>query len=170
MRCSGADAGQTGDGGKVIVWADGDTRFYGNISGRGGAQSGNGQAIGNANEVKESILMLGGEGPADLRENVLLLGGDLLIAAGGRTGRDGLKGATFSSVSLTTSSHEEDQTAVQIGNPIEEKKASDLILNARAEGLIVFVTDCGAGGFSSAAGEMLSEVAERVWYAVIKES
>ena len=81
-----------------------------------------------------------------------------IVAVGARTGRDGLKGATFSSVSLTADSHAEDQSAVQIGNPIEEKKASDLILHARAEGLIVFLTDCGAGGFSSAAGEMLSEV------------
>jgi len=89
--------------------------------------------------------------------------GQLLIAAGGRTGKDGLKGATFSSVSLTTSSHEEDQTAVQIGNPIEEKKVADFILAAREKGLIQFVTDCGAGGFSSAAGEMLSEVGGEVW-------
>ncbi len=81
-----------------------------------------------------------------------------ILAVGGRTGRDGLKGATFSSVSLTADSHAEDQSAVQIGNPIEEKKVSDLILHAREEGLIQFVTDCGAGGFSSAAGEMLSEV------------
>ncbi len=81
-----------------------------------------------------------------------------IVAVGARTGRDGLKGATFSSVSLTADSHAEDQSAVQIGNPIEEKKASDLILHARAEGLIEFITDCGAGGFSSAAGEMLSEV------------
>ncbi len=80
-----------------------------------------------------------------------------IVAVGGRTGRDGLKGATFSSASLTADSHEEDKSAVQIGNPIEEKKVSDLILAARAEGLIVFITDCGAGGFSSAAGEMLSE-------------
>lgn len=89
--------------------------------------------------------------------------GQILIAAGGRTGRDGLKGATFSSVSLTTASHEEDQTAVQIGNPIEEKKVADFILAARDEGLIQFVTDCGAGGFSSAAGEMLSEVGGEIW-------
>ena len=89
--------------------------------------------------------------------------GHLLIAAGGRTGKDGLKGATFSSVSLTTSSHEEDQTAVQIGNPIEEKKVADFILAARDKGLIQFVTDCGAGGFSSAAGEMLSTVGGEVW-------
>ncbi len=89
--------------------------------------------------------------------------GHLLIAAGGRTGKDGLKGATFSSAELTTDSHEEDQTAVQIGNPIEEKKAADFVLAARAAGLIEFVTDCGAGGFSSAAGEMLSEVGGDVW-------
>lgn len=89
--------------------------------------------------------------------------GHWLIAAGGRTGRDGLKGATFSSASLTTDSHEEDQTAVQIGNPIEEKKVADFLLAARDKGLIQFVTDCGAGGFSSAAGEMLSEVGGEVW-------
>lgn len=89
--------------------------------------------------------------------------GHLLIAAGGRTGKDGLKGATFSSASLTTDSHEEDQTAVQIGNPIEEKKVADFVLAAREAGLIEFVTDCGAGGFSSAAGEMLSEVGGEVW-------
>lgn len=89
--------------------------------------------------------------------------GQLLIAAGGRTGKDGLKGATFSSESLTTSSHEEDQTAVQIGNPIEEKKVADLVLAAREKGLIQFITDCGAGGFSSAAGEMLSEVGGEIW-------
>jgi len=89
--------------------------------------------------------------------------GHILIAAGGRTGKDGLKGATFSSVSLTTASHEEDQTAVQIGNPIEEKKVADFILAARDKGLIQFVTDCGAGGFSSAAGEMLSTVGGEIW-------
>ena len=82
--------------------------------------------------------------------------GHLIVAVGGRTGRDGLKGATFSSASLTTDSHEADQSAVQIGNPIEEKKVADFILAAREENLIEFVTDCGAGGFSSAAGEMLS--------------
>ncbi len=83
--------------------------------------------------------------------------GHLIIAVGARTGMDGLKGATFSSASLGTTSHTEDQTAVQIGNPIEEKKAADFVLHARKEGLIACITDCGAGGFSSAAGEMLSE-------------
>lgn len=80
-----------------------------------------------------------------------------VIAVGGRTGRDGLHGATFSSTALDTDSHEEDQQAVQIGNPIEEKKAADFVLAAREQGLIVFITDCGAGGFSSACGEMLEE-------------
>lgn len=81
----------------------------------------------------------------------------IVIAVGGRTGRDGLKGATFSSMALDTDSHESDQQAVQIGNPIEEKKVCDFVLEARRAGLIEFITDCGAGGFSSAAGEMLSE-------------
>lgn len=83
--------------------------------------------------------------------------GHLVVAVGGRTGRDGLKGATFSSAALDTESHAEDQSAVQIGNPIEEKKVADFLLEARERGWIEFVTDCGAGGFSSAAGEMLSE-------------
>ncbi len=85
-----------------------------------------------------------------------------VIAVGARTGRDGLHGATFSSAALDTESHEEDQQAVQIGNPIEEKKAADFVLEARALGLIVFITDCGAGGYSSACGEMLEEVGGEV--------
>ncbi len=89
--------------------------------------------------------------------------GLIVIAVGGRTGRDGLKGATFSSAELTGDSHAEDQSAVQIGNPIEEKKVADFILAARGEGLIVFITDCGAGGFSSAAGEMLSETGGEIF-------
>ncbi len=80
-----------------------------------------------------------------------------VVVIGGRTGKDGLHGATFSSAAMGEASHEEDQQAVQIGNPIEEKKTLDVILEARERGLIEFVTDCGAGGFSSAAGEMLSE-------------
>jgi len=78
-----------------------------------------------------------------------------VLAVGGRTGRDGLHGATFSSAALDTESHEEDRQAVQIGNPIEEKKVADFVLAAREKGLIECVTDCGAGGFSSACGEML---------------
>jgi len=89
--------------------------------------------------------------------------GMLVMAAGGRTGKDGLHGATFSSASLTTDSHAEDQQAVQIGNPIEEKKVADFILSAREKGWIQCITDCGAGGFSSATGEMLEVVGGTVW-------
>ena len=80
--------------------------------------------------------------------------GDRIVVMGGRTGRDGIHGATFSSVEL----HEESETvsagAVQIGNPIEEKMCVDALLRARDEGLLTAVTDCGAGGLSSAVGEM----------------
>jgi phosphoribosylformylglycinamidine synthase II len=89
--------------------------------------------------------------------------GHLIVAAGGRTGRDGLKGATFSSAGLSGDSHDEDRGAVQIGNPIEEKKVADFLLEARARGLVRFVTDCGAGGFSSACGEMLEESGGQIW-------
>lgn len=95
-----------------------------------------------------------------------------VVVIGGRTGKDGLHGATFSSAAMGEASHEEDQQAVQIGNPIEEKKTLDVILEARERGLIEFVTDCGAGGFSSAAGEMLSETGGNLYLerAPLKES
>jgi phosphoribosylformylglycinamidine synthase len=80
--------------------------------------------------------------------------GDLCVALGGRTGRDGLHGATFSSAELT---HETGQTVgsvVQIGDPITEKAMMEAVIQARDERLYHAITDCGAGGFSSAAGEM----------------
>ncbi len=83
--------------------------------------------------------------------------GDLIVVAGGRTGRDGIHGATFSSRELTGTHAEEFSHAVQIGNAIEEKKLADAILAARdhASGcLFSAITDCGAGGLSSAVGEM----------------
>ncbi len=80
--------------------------------------------------------------------------GDLIVTLGGRTGRDGIHGATFSSVELTAESENVSGGAVQIGNPIAEKKLLDVLLQARDERLYNAVTDCGAGGFSSAVGEM----------------
>ena len=74
-----------------------------------------------------------------------------IVLIGGRTGRDGLHGATFSSAILDETSP---GSAVQIGNPIEEKKMADAILEARDRGLYTCITDCGAGGLSSAVGEM----------------
>src|SRR5579883_45389 len=80
--------------------------------------------------------------------------GDLIVTVGGRTGRDGIHGATFSSVELTADSESVSGGAVQIGNAITEKKLLDVILQARDAGLYAAITDCGAGGFSSAVGEM----------------
>jgi phosphoribosylformylglycinamidine synthase len=80
--------------------------------------------------------------------------GDLIVAVGGRTGRDGIHGATFSSVELTDESDRVSGGAVQIGNAITEKKLLDVLLQARDLGLYRAITDCGAGGFSSAVGEM----------------
>ncbi|MEZ6242290.1 MAG: phosphoribosylformylglycinamidine synthase subunit PurS [Phycisphaerales bacterium] len=106
--------------------------------------------------------------------------GDRIIALGGRTGRDGIHGATFSSAELTDTHADEFAHAVQIGNAIEEKRVLDAILRARDYGsegpetshrgpgksrnpgpgspvagpLFNAITDCGAGGFSSAVGEM----------------
>ena len=83
--------------------------------------------------------------------------GDRIIALGGATGRDGIHGATFSSAELTDTHADEFSHAVQIGNAITEKQTLDVILQARDQQdgpLFSGMTDCGAGGFSSAIGEM----------------
>jgi len=80
--------------------------------------------------------------------------GDLIVSVGGRTGRDGIHGATFSSEGLHDESEKVSGGAVQIGNAITEKKVLDVILQARDRRLYRGITDCGAGGFSSAVGEM----------------
>jgi len=80
--------------------------------------------------------------------------GDLIMVVGGRTGRDGIHGATFSSVELTSESETVSSGAVQIGNAITEKKLVDTLLKARDAGLYTAITDCGAGGLSCAVGEM----------------
>ncbi|MFC1967219.1 phosphoribosylformylglycinamidine synthase subunit PurL [Chloroflexota bacterium] len=88
--------------------------------------------------------------------------GDLVIVAGGRTGRDGIHGVTFASEQLTDTSTEESISAVQIGNPIVEKKLIDVLLQARDRGLYNRITDCGGGGLSSAIGEMGADTGVRV--------
>ena len=90
------------------------------------------------------------------------LPGDRVVCIGGRTGRDGIGGATFSSVELTSESEVVSATSVQIGNPIMEKRVLEGLLRARDEGLYHAVTDCGAGGLSSAVGEMGEELGARV--------
>ncbi len=80
--------------------------------------------------------------------------GDAIVLMGGRTGRDGIHGATFSSAELTDTHADEFSHAVQIGNAITEKKMTDVILQARDRGLFSAITDLGAGGLSSGVGEM----------------
>ncbi|MCL1833000.1 MAG: AIR synthase-related protein [Leptospirales bacterium] len=81
--------------------------------------------------------------------------GDYIIIVGGRVGRDGIHGATFSSEALTSGSP---ATAVQIGDPITQKKLSDAIVKeGRDAGLYNSITDNGAGGLSCSVAEMAKE-------------
>jgi len=80
--------------------------------------------------------------------------GDLVVMIGGKIGKDGIHGATFSSEALHEGSP---ATAVQIGDPITQKKMVDFLLKARDENLYNSITDNGAGGLSSSVGEMAKE-------------
>ena len=88
--------------------------------------------------------------------------GDAIVMVGGRVGKDGIHGATFSSVALDESSP---ATAVQIGDPITQKRLSDALIDElRDQGLIRALTDNGAGGLSSSIGEMAEETGgAEVW-------
>ncbi len=77
--------------------------------------------------------------------------GDLIVMVGGRIGKDGIHGATFSSQELREDSP---VSAVQIGDPITQKKMFDFLLEARDQGLYSAITDNGAGGLSCSVGEM----------------
>lgn len=80
--------------------------------------------------------------------------GDIAVMVGGRIGKDGIHGATFSSEELN---EESPATAVQIGDPITQRKMYDFIILARDKGLYNSITDNGAGGLSSSIGEMAEE-------------
>jgi phosphoribosylformylglycinamidine synthase subunit PurSL len=77
--------------------------------------------------------------------------GDHIVMIGGRVGKDGIHGATFSSVELSESSPVQ---AVQIGDPITQRMMFDMLTEARDRGLYSGMTDNGAGGLSSSVGEM----------------
>ncbi len=83
---------------------------------------------------------------------------DHIIVLGGRTGRDGLRGATFSSMTMNAETGEVAGASVQLGDPVTEKGLIDVILRARDLRLYHAITDCGAGGLSSAVGEMSSSL------------
>ncbi|MBI4085975.1 MAG: phosphoribosylformylglycinamidine synthase [Candidatus Liptonbacteria bacterium] len=81
--------------------------------------------------------------------------GDYIVMVGGRVGQDGIHGATFSSEAIDSGSP---ATAVQIGDPITQKKLSDAIVKeARDKKLYNSITDNGAGGLSCSVAEMARE-------------
>ncbi len=88
--------------------------------------------------------------------------GDLVVVAGGRTGRDGIHGATFSSIELSSESESQSGGSVQIGHAIHEKVLVEFVLEASRQRLFHAITDCGAGGLSSAVGEMGARLGARV--------
>ena len=80
-----------------------------------------------------------------------LSSGDRIMMVGGAIGADGVHGATFSSLELNDDAP---ATAVQIGDPLTQKRVTDFLLEARDLGLYSTLTDNGAGGLSSSVGEM----------------
>lgn len=87
--------------------------------------------------------------------------GDLIVTVGGSTGRDGIHGATFSSAEMTTQTLETHGTAVQLGDPIIEQAMFEALL--KTPHLIRAITDCGAGGYASAIGEMADGIGAEVF-------
>ncbi len=136
-------------------------RDYGN---RMGIPTVNGAVYFDRRYLGNPLVYCGNAGllPVDKAEKCPMAG-DWIVALGGRTGRDGIHGATFSSAELTSSSESISGGSVQIGNAVTEKMVLDVLLQARDEGLYSAVTDCGAGGFSSAVGEMGEEIGAEVW-------
>ena len=136
-------------------------RDYGN---RMGIPTNNGSVHFHRDFRAKPTVIVGAYGilPAALSRKGEPQAGDLVITLGGRTGRDGIHGATFSSGEMTDRTINVNASAVQIGHPIEEKRTFDAIITARDQGLIRAITDCGAGGFSSAAGEMGSVIGVRL--------
>ncbi len=77
--------------------------------------------------------------------------GDRIVTVGGRVGKDGIHGATFSSSELREG---QSHGVVQVGSPITQKRVADFLEEACALGLVAAVTDSGAGGLSSSVGEL----------------
>jgi len=136
-------------------------RDYGN---RMGIPTGNGSVHFHPDFRAKPCVIVGAVGimPADKCQKGQPRPGDLIITIGGRTGLDGIHGATFSSGAMTDQTATINSRAVQIGNAIEEKRVEDAVLECRDANLIRAITDCGAGGFASAVGEMGAETGVRL--------
>lgn len=137
-------------------------RDYGN---RVGIPTNNGSFHFDDNFRAKPIVLVGAYGilPKGKAKKGKPLVGDVAVVIGGRTGRDGIHGATFSSGEMTERTMEVNAQAVQIGNAIEEKRVFDAILEARDKNLIRALQDLGAGGFSSSIGEMGEEIGVTVY-------
>ena len=139
-------------------------RDYGN---RMGIPTVNGALFFDQRYVGNPLVFCGTAGvmPRQFADKGYAKPGDHIVVIGGRTGRDGIHGATFSSDVITDTHADEFSHAVQIGNAITEKKMLDVILQARDQAtgpLFHAITDCGAGGLSSAIGEMGEKVGATV--------
>ena len=135
-------------------------RDYGN---RMGIPTSNGAVLFNENYIGNPLVYCGNVGLIPRNKFVKKVDKkDLIVLVGGRTGRDGIHGATFSSGELTSESEELSSSAVQIGNPIQEKKMVDTLIQARDNNLYKAITDCGGGGLSSAVGEMGEDTGVKV--------
>ncbi len=134
---------------------------YGN---RMGIPTSNGSIFFDERYIGNPLVYCGTVGimPKNMSQKGMQQPGDLVVVAGGKTGRDGIHGVTFASGELDKQSETLSQSSVQIGNPIVEKKALDAIIQARELGLYRRITDCGGGGLSSAVGEMAEETGVRI--------
>lgn len=145
---------------RILDGVIGGVRDYGN---RMGIPTVCGTVLRHPGYVANPLVFAGSIGEIDKKDvDKAARPGDLIVAFGGRTGRDGIHGATFSSEALHEDSESVDAAAVQIGDPITEKKVLDVLIQARDRRLFTAVTDCGAGGFSSAVGEMGEEIGAEV--------
>ena len=146
---------------RVMRGVVGGVRDYGN---RMGIPTVNGAVYFDEKYLGNPLVYCGTIGllPRDKCRKQEVRGGDAIICVGGRTGRDGIHGATFSSGELTHEHETEFSHAVQIGNAITEKKMLDTIVQARDQALYSAITDCGAAGLSSAVGEMSEHIGAEV--------
>src|SRR5439155_20909525 len=114
---------------KIMAGVVAGVRDYGN---RMGIPTVNGAVVFDERYLANPLVYCGTVGliPVD-RARKSARAGDLIVAVGGRTGRDGIHGATFSSIELTSESEKVSGGAVQIGNAITEKKMLDVLLQAR---------------------------------------
>lgn len=145
---------------RIFLGVHAGVRDYGN---RMGIPTVNGAIFFDERYVGNPLVFCGNVGllPKGMTEKQVRPG-DRIVVVGGRTGRDGIHGATFSSGELTSESEVVSSGAVQIGNPITEKKLVDTLLQARDQRLYRAITDCGAGGLSSAVGELCAALGAEI--------